>query len=422
MSHRAALLSSIVCAGALLGSVGTAETAPSLVLQKRSPPVGDAKSKAKPPDVRKAIEGGLVWLARHQAPDGSWSTRLAKRCGPESCFAPDDPHEHFDTGLTALALLAFLRAGHLPDGKNELVEPRTKAPVKTGEVVLRGLEWLRKKQASSGEFYKNPRVFVYDEALAVLAMAEALALTKDEKWKDSAQRGANALVSAQRPNPGGSGWWGWHYSPRWDVPEAEMGNADTSATGWCVVALSAAHAAGLKVEKFAFEGALNYVDSVSQKDGLAGYSKREDAGKKVTGPHDEFDYHVATMSALAIQIRLGSGTTAVHEFFDAAAQQVQKDPPAVSASKRSVDYYYWYHGASALNRLDELQPKKGKAKKKYAESWNKALIEAACSLQDTNSERCSLGGWLINDRWSYEGGSVYSTAMAVLALEAAQGK
>jgi len=417
MHRRAAWLPSLVCVGALIGSVAAAEIAGPTTMQKRPATGGDAKSKPKA-DATKSIQAGLLWLARHQAPNGSWSARLTKRCGPEPCFVPDEAHEHFDSGLTGLAVLAFLRAGHLPGGTKELVDPRTQAPIKTGEVVARGLESLRKRQASSGEYYKQPRVFVYNEALALLAMAEAFALTKDEKWKDSAQRGANALVLAQRPNPNGNGWWGWHYSPRWDVPAEEAGNADTSATGWCVVALAAAHAAGLQVEKFAFEGALSYVDAVSQKDGLAGYTKREDAGRKVTGAHDDFDYHVGTMSALAILIRLGSGTTATHEFFDAAAQQVQKDPPAVSPLEHSVDYYYWYQGAAALNRLDELQPKKAKAKKKYAEAWNKALIEAACSLQDTNAERCSLGGWVVNDRWSYEGGVVYSTAITILALEA----
>jgi len=239
MQRRAVRLMSILCTGALLCSAGSV---PSATSQKRTPPA-DAKAKPKPPDVPRVMEAGLAWLARHQAPSGSWSTRLAKRCGTEPCFSPEEAHEHFDSGLTGLALLAFLRAGHLPGGTLEFVDPQTKSIVKTGDVVLRGLESLRKRQATSGEFYKLPRVFVYNEALALLAMVEAYALTKDVKWKDSAQRGANALVGAQRPNPYGSGWWGWHYSPRWEVSEAEMGNADTSATGWCVVALAAAHAA-----------------------------------------------------------------------------------------------------------------------------------------------------------------------------------
>ena len=53
----------------------------------------------------------------------------------------------------------------------------------------------------------------------------------------------------------------------------------------------------------------------------------------------------------------------------------------------------------------------------------KALLETLTALQDRTKDACSLGGWVVPDRWNlYAGGPVYSTAMAVLALEAVKKK
>jgi hypothetical protein len=205
------------------------------------------------------------------------------------------------------------------------------------------------------------------------------------------------------------------------VIENQAGQSDTSATGWCVVALAEAQSAGLVVRKEAFQGARDYVDEATGKDGDVGYLGGATLGFKVIGPHDEFTYHFGTMSALGILIRLDSGTAVTHEFFGLAAKQLLKDLPRVSDDKLSVDYYYWYQASAALNRLDDVQPKRSKAKK-VAEPWNEALIEAALSLQDQDASRCSLGGWVINDRWSSMGGPVYATAFMILALEAGHPK
>lgn len=394
------------------------------VLLVQHPPHAARPAKPVKVDVPKVVDDGLAWLARHQDEDGSWRGRhVVDRCGPKHCWAPEGDHDDFDTGLTGLAVLAFLRAGHVPGTSKEIVDPLTNTPFKPAEVVTRGLEWLRKHQSTSGEFAAGSRSFVYDEALAELAMSEACGLTKDPHWQASAQHGADALVRAQRTNPAGKGAWGWHYAPLESVPPEQASASDTSATGWCVVALSTAQSAGIQVEKTAFQGALDFADFVCCKDGLVGYVNADTAGQAVMGPHDEFKYHAGTMSALGILIRLDSGTAATNSFFDLAAREILKDMPAAGADTLSIDYYSWFQGSSALNRLDEMQPKKArtaKTPKKYAEAWNHALAETVAALQDHTADRCSQGGWVVSDRWSHSGGPVYSTAMALLALEAGQ--
>jgi hypothetical protein len=368
------------------------------------------------------VEAGLVWLARHQAEDGSWGAHsLPLKCGTTKCFVPEDEHDYYDVGLTSLAILAFLHAGYVPGGTKEIVDPLTKTSYKTAVIVTRALDWLRDNQIQTGEFASKPRSFIYNEALAELAMAEACTLVKDDHWKDSAQRGANAIVDAQRLKSDGKKAWGWRYESRKEAPKESASDADTSATGWCVVALSAAQAAGLKVPKESFQGALDFLDQARGGDGKVGYQFAAYAGAKVGGKHDEYTYYAGTMSALGILIATDCGTPVTDPFFDLAAKQILKHLPEASADGLSVDYYCWYHGTEALNRLDDVRLKKSKGKK-IAEPWNEALFDTAFALQDQHADRCSLGGWVAMDRWGHTGGPVYATAMMILALEAAHPK
>jgi hypothetical protein len=421
------MLSSLVRVPFLLGVLAwaawPASIAPIGVVEQQHPPAGGPSKPKKKVEVHKVVDAGLVWLARHQFDDGSWGARrLQEKCGPTKCFVSADDHDGYDVGITALATLAFLRAGHVPGGTKTIFDPLTKTTYKTAEVVTRALEWLRKGQIESGEFASAVESFVYDEALAELAMSSVCALVKDDHWKDSAQRGANALVKAQRVDASGKAPWGWRYARRADAPAKSLSDSDTSATGWCVVALAAAQSAGLEVDKQSLAGALAYLDSATGKDGKVGYLDAATAGVKVLGKRDQYTYHIGTMSALAILIRSDVGVALTDPFFDLAAGQILKDEPAVSSDGLSVDYYYWYHGSEALNRLDELQSKRGKGAKKIAAPWNEALIEAAASLQDQHADRCSFGGFVTEDRWWYSGGAVYATSMVLLALEATHAK
>src|SRR6185369_16735226 len=95
-----------------------------------------------------------------------------------------------------------------------------------GEVVLKGLRWLTEVQDEEGSFSKQEGEFMYDHAIATLAMAEAAWLSSPF-YRGPAQRGIDFLVKAQ--NPGRA----WRYSVR-------PGDNDTSVTGWAVMALKSA--------------------------------------------------------------------------------------------------------------------------------------------------------------------------------------
>lgn len=373
---------------------------------------------------------GFRWLLRHQGPDGNWSaSHLQVVCPADQpcCPTADRLDDHYDVGLTSLALLAFLGAGISHESKALVVDPVLGVDHRAGEAVKRGLQWLAKRQQSDGSF--SDRAFLYNEALATMALAEAYGLTRNRYWKDRAQRAVDFLVRAQKDNPAGKGSWGWRYSSREQIERAhgsgtgdesyaaELRDADTSVTAWAVMALKSADMAGLQVPRSSLDGALAFVQWVTPEgdSGLVGYVDPKSAGSPVIGPNDHFVYHPTTMSALGMCIRIFGAHDPGDPFLDRAARRLVADLPAIGKDKLSIDYYYWYYGSLALNQLDG--PTSVRRSGKYWPVWNAAMVETLLALQDDAPRACSRGGWLEPDRWSYTGGPIYATALNVLTLE-----
>jgi hypothetical protein len=395
------------------------------------PPKGVKGTIGRTFQIDKAVRDGLIWLCRHQNPDGSWSPRsLPERCDPQRpCF---DPKLHatvnYDEGLTSLALLSFLGAGFSNLSQQDLVDSVRAERHRIGEVVKKGLVWLRARQNTDGSFSRD-RAFMYNEALATMALSEAYGLTGNRTWKDPAQRGVDFLEKAQRPSPSGSGLWGWRYASRGEIEDFRKGtddasypkelfDSDTSVTTWCVMALKSAQLCGLQVRQESMDGAVEFCKFVTASDGLVGYLDAKTAGQIVTGPFDgQFTYHPTTMSALGMCIRIFARHDAGDPFLDQAAKRILLDLPTVAKDHASLDYYYWYYASLALNQLDG--PDSPKRTGKYWNTWNQSMVDAVLTLQDHTDRACTSGGWIASDRWgSYSGaGPLYATALNVLTLE-----
>jgi hypothetical protein len=397
-----------------------------------------------------SVRDGVIWLMRHQQPDGSWSAGKMKDLfkGEKSAYKADcacDAQQKgveyttdYDEGLTGLALLAFLGMGQDHASKNKLRDTVTQQMRQVGaEVVLPGLKWLRERQRSfpDGRFSKNGHI--YNEALATLAMCEAYGLSPGTaQWKECAQKGVDFLVAAQRLNPGGTGLWGWRYEPRaWfdgadaktvypDEKErrAKSYEADISATAWVVMALKSAELAGLNVPHESMQGAMEFTKSVTTKDGRVAYMNVLQVGRKIAGEGDEYMFHPTALDALGMCVRTFVERNFDDPILDMSAARIIKDLPSVKDAdpksakdnKLGIDYYYWYYASLALNQFDG--PDSPKRSKKYWNKWNEALIETLLPLQDT-SNTCCRGGWPTPDRWSHAGGPIYRTAINVLTLE-----
>jgi hypothetical protein len=377
-----------------------------------------------------SLLGGLDWLIRHQDEDGGWKLEsYTKRCPDElPCRAPGHVYSReYDPGVSGLATFALWRIWA------QVSKSVDKDPIDLERIhaaALLGTQWLAKQQKADGSFSPG-KSFVYNEALGTLALAEAYRATQDPQWKEPAQRAVDFMMRAQRPSPAPSGGlWGWRYASRMEVEdprhvtgnadyERELHESDTSATGWAVLALRRAQNAKLVVHPENLEGALDFVKYVTADNGAVGYLDPHTAGQLITGKNDQYMYHPAGMSALAVCIRLFNRQDPDDRFLQFAARRVAIDLPIVMRDKLSIDYYYWYCGTVALDQLDgpESRGRGGK----YWNPWNKAVVEALLQLQNKVEEGCSNGAWLVPDRWSFTGGPIYATAINALTLEDALG-
>jgi hypothetical protein len=358
-----------------------------------------------------AVLAGLQWLARHQSEDGSWSAdAFDERCyGGAPCDGKGYPEHH--VGLTGLALLAFLGAGHDDRSVATWTDPVTGKPTRAGDVVKRGLKWLRSTQDDQGSFSASSGKWGYNHSIATLAMAEAFGLSRLPQWKESAQLAVASLLGGQSSAPGASGLLGWRYRPR-------DGESDISVTGWCVMALKSAELAGLDVPRGALEGAYEFCREVTDEaSGQVGYLRREDAGQQVkaAGKNEDFQNHPA-LAAVGMLVRTFTRHDVDDPMLEAAARLLAKDLPQWSKPRKSIDFYYWYAGSLALNQFDGPDsPRAGAGR--YWKPWNESLVKALVDNQVRNAHLCQDGSWESDDRWGFEGGRVYATAINVLTFE-----
>ncbi len=172
--------------------------------------------------------GTDVWLASNQEADGHWDS---KKFGAQS---------DADIEQTALALLAFLGAGH-----SERVG-RYKTNVKNG------LDWLRKLQREDGAFTKPGQpVDGIAHALAGLAMAEAAGMGNLKPSKDSAQL-AFQYSTANHQVGTGSDLSGF-------TRAAHSTDPDLLTTMFFTMQMKSTKIAGLKVGAESFDGALKFL-------------------------------------------------------------------------------------------------------------------------------------------------------------------
>ena len=190
------------------------------------------------PQTEEAIDRGLAFLARYQAPDGGWSLQ----------GFPEDAQLATDTAATALAVIAFQGAGY------NHREHQYK------DVVRGGLDFLVKSQKENGDLFvpldddSNRSVWLYSHSLAALALCEAYGMTQDPELKEPAQKALDFIVASQDKQRGG-----WRYSPGVST--------DTSVTGWMMMALKSGELAGLTVPRETYARIHKWLDASQQSPG-----------------------------------------------------------------------------------------------------------------------------------------------------------
>jgi hypothetical protein len=321
-------------------------------------------------ETEQAVQAALAWLAAAQARDGRWSV-VEHGGGVERAVQGHDRRgagAKSDHGVTGLALLAFLGAGHTHhDGPY-------------ADVVARGLRFLAERQRADGSLAGDAEFFaaLYCHGMATLALGEACALTQDATLRPAVERAVHYTLAMQHPTTGG-----WRY--------AAGDRGDTSQLGWQVMVLETARQAGLTVGiEPAKARARTFLQSVSsgRAGGLASYRPGERPS--------------VAMTAEALLCRLFLGQPVEHAVVQEALESLAAAPP----DPAHPNAYTWYYATLASFHAGGPQ----------WEAWNTRLLAALLPLQRQGSDRLA-GSWDPDPVWGGHGGRVYATALSAMTLE-----
>ncbi|HXI84464.1 MAG TPA: hypothetical protein VNL17_10290 [Verrucomicrobiae bacterium] len=194
-------------------------------------------------ETERAVVSALRWLKANQERAGSW------KCGQS---APAG---------TALATLAFLGHGETPDS------------TEFGQAVSKGLLYLAQHIDTNGLVSGVNQDYVgygYSQGPVVLALSEGYAMTQSPILRKPLDRALQAVFRGQaapktRPQDVG----GWRN-------QSQPNDSDVSVTGWMVLALKSAQAAGVEIPQAVFDKAAQYLwNMYDTKNPGFGYQKPE---------------------------------------------------------------------------------------------------------------------------------------------------
>ncbi len=389
-----------------------------------------------------AIRLALEWLCRHQNPDGSWSchdflARCDKTRGSCRIHAGNSVpwgregrgwKEH-DIGVTALAVLAFTGFGQTHQfGRKMFVPVVRKAAEFLKKVQIRGtgdprydgcfrsLDTIPTDAATEARMDEE-QAWMYDHAIATMAVAELLALSGDTiGLQRCVEDAAGFCLRAQAPGSG------WRYSVKSTVP-------DTSVTGWMVLALKAVKACHIfrfiscpqeEELEAAFRGALTWFDrATSEATGVTGYRAPGDQGSMLTELAEvsggyPYSKEPSCMTAVSVLCRLFAGQRRSSPVIKRGVSVLMRHLPRWRHHRgkalSTINFYYWYYATLAMFQYGGAP---------WA-AWNQAMRTAVLYTQRVAKDSpngCEIGSWDPVGEWSRAGGRVYATAMGALTLE-----
>lgn len=320
------------------------------------------------PQAQEAIEAGLAYLAREQAPDGSFGTNQHRG----------------NVAITSLCGLAFMAGGHQP-GRGRY-----------GRVVSRALDFvIRREDPGIPGFLSNPRATLhgpmYGHGFATLFLAEAHGMVPNGELRDRLKgtlgRAVNLIIKSQNHEGG------WRYQPR-------PADADLSVTICQIMALRAARNAGFSVPKSVADRCIKYVKDCQDLQFTGGFRYQRFGGPPGFA-------------------RTAAGVVALHSAGVYEGQEVQKGldyllqnckpgagrqaGPFGGFNEMQIHYYYGhYYAVQAM----------WTAGGRYWREWYPAIRDELLRPQNQGGDRQGDGSWFDHRICRH-----YSTAMALIILQ-----
>ncbi len=362
------------------GAMSTASKGLGSSLESRSGKVKEAllQSGGGTKASERSVNAGLIWLIRHQMPEGNWSIQYRSDASFPGTVKSD-------VGATGLALLPLLAANHTP---------------KAGEhraAVAKGLNWLINKQKGAKDKY--PGLYqaagdqqpMYSHSLGTIAMCEAFGLTKDKRLGVSAQAALNFIMKTQNKKNG------WRYSP-------ETEDVDTSVFGWNMMALKSGKMAGLDVPDEVFVKCDKYLDTCAHGDKKGLYSYNPVGSKESSGPRP-------SITALGLLCRQYRGVKRSNPMIKEGVEYLLQHAPG-SKDGGKADVYYWYYGTQVIHNYQGPE----------WDRWNRSIRKFWVDTQVADQKSKDFGSWdpakVANEKTHdiAAGGRLYVTSLGLLQL------
>jgi squalene cyclase len=325
-----------------------------------------------------AVQRGLRWLADHQNPDGSWTSKIGFKLNSEYRETAEGGH----VGVTALAGTAFLAGGHTPERGEH------------SEVLARALDYVLSGVQEDGYITLNGSR-MYSHAFATLFLAEACGMTHRADVRAKLQKAVDFIVETQNEEGG------WRYVPF--SPESDMSIVVCQA-----MALRAARNIGIRVPKSTIDRAARYVvDSAITEESQRGYHSlyADEVGA--------FNYQRNRGSRSSFPLT-AAGVTALHglgiysdESIRRGLDYLRKNLSSFNNSygrQKDGHYFFWYghyYGVQAMYTAGTA------FQVNYWEPYFEEVRSVLLSMQERD------GSWP-NETGP---GAAFGTSMAVLILE-----
>ena len=311
---------------------------------------------------------GLDWLAGMQRPDGYWSADVGHKQGDDYLVLrsgrSNDLLGQGHVGVSALAGMAFLAGGHLPD----------RGP--HGATVRRCVDYMLSAVSDSGVI-TDGGTRMYSHAFATLFLAEVHGMAGGPEVRSALERAVHLIVDCQNAQGG------WRYNPF--TTEADM-----SVTVCQLQALRAARNIGIRVPKRTIDDAVAYVLRARTPQGLYYYRT---AGIRSRTKDREFAINAAALTALT---SAGVHAPAFHE---ATLDWLMEEYARVRRFDHE-HFYYWYGNYYACQAFFQSGGDRFR-------SYQRRLVD------DLLASQAADGRW----RNSTGPGDVFSTAVATLLLQ-----
>lgn len=339
-------------------------------LEKRTPQgrLEMGKKYGASVESERAVELALAYLAAHQRSNGSWSFDLdLAPCNGQCRHSKEKNSDSATpiTGATGLALLAFLGAGHTHHKSGPYQE-----------TVRRGIYFLRSIAGETESGYDWQQGSMYGHGIALMALEEALNMTRDGNQYDSdladlVQQGTAFSCIAQHPN----GSWGY-------VPGRP---GDVTITGWQVLSLIGAQKCGAALHTNTLPDAKSFLMTTCEgRNFWFGYNS----------PPGE-----PTTTAIGLTLMLFLGQSPYETPFQRALERLAETGPLPN------NIYHNYYTTLALHH----------SRHPAWDNWNQQLRDYLVRTQETQGHE--MGSWHFNEKWGNVGGRLYTTALAAMTLE-----